>query len=104
MTATSSLPESVIVAPSAGIPGRKWSQIGRCRVRQSWPRHGAAASENSLSGWHFITVYGNGSDGVLPTAREMAFRAYRRGNSICPRWGGTVSVQAATIGEEITLS
>jgi hypothetical protein len=68
------------------------------------PRYEALAVLNSLTAGHFITVYGNGCDSVLPTARQVPFLADRRGNASSPNGHGTVSLQVAAIGEEITLS
>jgi hypothetical protein len=68
------------------------------------PRYEAPGTPNSLTAGHFITVYGNGCDSVLPTARQVPFLADRRGNGSSPDGHGTVSLQVVAIGEEITLS
>src|SRR5215831_13094777 len=104
MTATSSLAESVIVAPSGVAARKKWSQIGCGHVRQSGARQDGCPSANSLTARHFITVDGNGCDSASPTALQWLSRSLGGGTPVALGKTIRLHLQVVTIGEEITLS
>ena len=48
---------------------------------------------NYLAGKHFITVYGNRSDGLLPTEQDVPSAMIGGVDGSYPPWEGTVSLQ-----------
>src|SRR5262245_58992336 len=102
MTATSSLPGPVIVAPAAASPGRKWWQMARRCVRRSGAQHPATYAANTAictqrSPLVIISV-------TSVTYDRSEITHLRRGSTNHSLQGGTVSLLFTAIGVVITLS
>src|SRR5215475_5032644 len=102
MTATSSLPESVIVAPSVVPPGRKWCQMARRRVRRSRAQHAATYAANTA-------ICTQRSPLVIISVTSVTYGLseithLRRGSTNHSLQGGTVSLLFTAVGVVITLS